>query len=351
MAEMNYKKAGVDLEAGYKVVDLVKRLAKPSKNVLTSFGGIGGLFSFDVKKYKKPLLVSCADGVGTKLKVAFMAGRHDTVGIDLVAMSVDDLVRCGAKPLYFVDYIACHKIETKIMGELLKGIVKGCKLAHCDLLGGETAELSQMYRPGEYDLAGFAVGVVEKNKVIDGSKIKAGDMIIGLASSGLHSNGYTLARKILFDMAQLKVTDHLQGLGRTVGEELLEPTKIYARSILKLIQKVSVKGIAHITGGSFGEKLGRILPKGAGAVIDSSSWRPQPVFLVIQKYGKISKDEMFKTFNMGIGMVVVVSKKDVDKALKVLKACGEKALVIGEIIKAKGKVKAEAKVEEKVIIK
>ncbi len=337
MMPITYKSAGVDIKSGYKVVDVVKRLAKPSKAVVKSFGGIGGLFSLDLKKYRKPLLVSCADGVGTKLKVAFMAGKHDTVGIDLVAMNVDDLVRCGAKPLYFVDYIACHKIESSVMKGLLKGIIKGCKLAGCDLLGGETAELGDMYSPGEYDLAGFAVGIIEKDKVIDGRKIKPGDVIIGLRSSGLHSNGYTLARKVLFEMGRMKITDYLQDTGCTIGEELLRPTKIYAQSILKLIKKVKVKGIAHITGGSFGEKLGRILPKGVGAVIDSACWMPNPIFLVIQKFGRISKNEMFKTFNMGVGMVVVVGKKDVKGSLKVLKASREKAFVIGEVVGAKGK--------------
>jgi len=336
---ITYKKAGVNIEAGYKVIDLLKRLSKPSKSVVSSFGGIGGLFSLDVKKLKKPLIVSCADGVGTKLKVAFMTQRHDTVGIDLVAMSVNDLVRCGAKPIFFIDYIACHKTKPEMMKEILKGIIKGCGLAGCDLLGGETAELGDMYAPGEYDLAGFAVGIVEKDKLIDGRKIKPGDVVIGLRSSGLHSNGFSLARKVLFEMARMRITDHLQDTDSTVGDELLIPTRIYVKPILKLIHKVKVKGIAHITGGSFGEKLGRILPKGVGAVINSKAWRPHPIFNVIQKFGRIPKEEMFRTFNMGIGMVVVVAKKDVDKALKTLKGSGEKTVVIGEAVKGKGGVK------------
>jgi len=335
---VTYKESGVDIEAGYKVIDLLRSAAKPSKFVLSNFGGLGGLFEVDLKKYKRPVLVSCADGVGTKLKVAFMTGRHDTVGIDLVAMSVDDLIRCGAKPLYFVDYIACQKNDPDLMKALLKGIIKGCKLAGCDLLAGETAELPGLYAPGEYDLAGFAVGIVEKGSLIDGKKIRPGDIVIGLASSGLHSNGYTLARKVLFGSAKLKPTDHLRDLGRTVGEELLEPTRIYAPSIMKLISKVKVKGIAHITGGGFEEKLGRILPKNVSAVINSSSWAALPIFSVIQRFGRISKQEMFKTFNMGIGMAVVVSPKDVDAAMKILRSSGEKVCEIGEVVKGRGTV-------------
>lgn len=335
---VTYKESGVDIEAGYKVIDFLKSSAKPSKRVLSNFGGLGGLFSFGAKKYKDPVLVSCADGVGTKLKIAMMMGKHHTVGIDLVAMSVDDIVRSGASPLYFVDYIACQKNEPKLIRELLNGIMRGCKLAGCDLIGGETAELPDLYQKDEYDLAGFAVGVIEKRNIIDGKKIKAGDIVIGLASSGLHSNGYTLARKVLFDAAKLTVSDHLQDLGRTVGEELLEPTRIYARSIVKLVSKVKVKGIAHITGGGFPEKLGRILPKGVTAEIRSDSWRPCPIFNVIQKFGRISKQEMFNTFNMGVGMAVVVNKGDVEKALKILKAAGERAWVAGEIKKGKSGV-------------
>ena len=335
---VTYKDSGVDIEAGYKVIDLLKKAARPSAGVLSSFGGLGGLFRFDGKKYKKPVLVSCADGVGTKLKVAFLAGRHDTVGIDLVAMSVDDVVRSGAKPLFFVDYIACQKNTPGLMKRLLKGILDGCKLAGCDLLGGETAELPDLYHPGEYDLAGFAVGVVEKEKIIDGSRIRSGDEVIGLFSSGLHSNGYSLARHVLFDGAKLKVSDRMQELDGTLGEDLLKPTKIYAPSILKLINNLNVKGIAHITGGGFPEKLGRILPKGMSAVIDTTTWRPQPIFRIIQKFGSIGKAEMFNTFNMGIGMAVVVSKKDTEKAIRILRSCGEMAALIGETCKGKGQV-------------
>jgi phosphoribosylformylglycinamidine cyclo-ligase len=337
MEKVTYKSAGVDIESGYKVVNIIKGLAKPSKSVVTSFGGLGGLFSLDTKKYKKPLLCSCADGVGTKLKVAFAAGKHDTVGIDLVAMNVDDLVRCGANPLFFVDYIACQKIQPSVMKQILKGIVKGCKLAGCDLLGGETAEMGDMYAPGEYDLAGFSVGIVEKEKVIDGSRIRSGDVIIGLRSSGLHSNGYTLARKVLFEIGRLGVKDTLQDLGCTVGEELLRPTRIYAKSIMNLVQKVRVKGISHICGGGIPEKLARILPKRACAVIDSSSWKPNPIFMILQKFGRISREEMFKTFNMGVGMIVVVDKRDEKRTFKILKACGEKAFVIGEVVDRRGK--------------
>ncbi len=336
---ITYKESGVNIEAGYEVVKRVKKLAKSTfeKGVLGEIGLFGGCFRVP-KGYKELVLVSGTDGVGTKLKIAFMMGKHDTVGIDLVAMNVDDVVTLGAKPIFFLDYIACHKIVPDIIENILKGIVKGCRMAGCSLIGGETAEMSDLYKEGEYDLAGFAVGIVEKKKIINGSKIKVGDQIIGLGSSGLHSNGYTLARKVLFDIAKLKVDDHLQGLKKPLGEELLEPTKIYTKSILKLIDKVEVKGIAHITGGGFPENVGRILPPSVNVLIYSSTWRPQPIFSVIQTYGRVTAEEMFKTFNMGIGMVIIVGKNDVDSSIKFLRKQGEKAILIGEIEKGKGKV-------------
>ncbi len=323
---ITYKQAGVDIEAGNEVVRRIKKLAR-------GIGLFGGLYPLG-----KNYLVGAADGVGTKLKLAFMMNRHETVGIDLVAMNVDDVVAMGAKPLFFLDYIACQKVQPRVIEKIVKGIVAGCKKAGCELLGGETAELPDFYQTGEYDLAGFTIGIVEKKKVINGSKIRQGDRIIGLASSGLHSNGYSLARKIFFDHAKLDPKVKIEDLGKSLGEELLTPTKIYAPLILKLIKRYNVRGIAHITGGGILENLGRILPKKVQAVIDLYSWPIPQVFRMMQRIGKVDQDEMYKTFNMGIGMVVVVEAKAADKIMKFLKKRGEKAYLIGEIGKGKGEV-------------
>ena len=330
---VTYKQAGVDIQAGYEVVKRARRLAKSTyiKGVFSEIGLFGGCFALDNNK----VLVSATDGVGTKLKLAFLMGKHDTVGIDLVAMNADDVVTCGARPLFFLDYIGCHKVDPKLLEKVLVGVAKGCKLAGCALIGGETAELTDIYKPKEYDLAGFCVGIVDKKDIIDPSKIKVGDKIIGLASSGLHSNGYTLARKVLFQGSKLSVNDKLRGLNVSIGEELLKPTRIYSKSILSLLKKVKPKGIAHITGGGLPENIGRILPKGCRAFIDRFTWTPQPIFQLIQMHGRVSKDEMFKTFNMGIGMALVVKKADVSKTLKALKTLKEKAYIIGEIRKGK----------------
>ncbi|MBU0687227.1 MAG: phosphoribosylformylglycinamidine cyclo-ligase [Candidatus Margulisbacteria bacterium] len=333
MSGLTYKKSGVDIEAGYGVVRQAKALAKTTfdRNVLSSIGGFGAAYS--LSGYKNPLLISGADGVGTKLKIAIMMDKHDTVGIDLVAMNVDDVVTCGAKPLFFLDYIATGKIKPRTTAQILKGITKGCKLAGCALIGGETAEMPDFYAKGEYDLAGFAVGAVEKKNYINGSRIKKGDVIIGIASSGFHSNGYSLVRKVFFDVGKMKVTTRLPELKSTLGEALLTPTKIYAKSLLNLLKKVNVKGMAHITGGGFPENVARILPnKKLGACIGKDSWPALPIFEVLQDIGEISDAEMYKTFNMGIGMVVVVAKKDVSSTIRILKNNKEKAYVIGEII-------------------
>lgn len=328
-----YKQAGVDIEAGYGVMEQAKVLARSTRTpgVVGDIGLFGGCFKID----KNKILVSGTDGVGTKLKIAFEMNKHDTVGIDLVAMNADDVVCCGAQPLFFLDYIGCHTVDPKILGEVLKGIAVGCKLAGCALIGGETAELSDMYKENEYDLAGFAVGVVDKKKLITGKKVKKGDLIIGLASSGLHSNGYTLARNVFFRMAGLTCGSKIPELKQAVGEELLTPTKIYSKSILALIKKVDIKGIAHITGGGLPENVARIIPINLSAEIDSLSWKPNDIFFALEKYGKIDRPEMYKAFNMGIGMVVVVSSKEAGKAIKTLEKCGEKAYVIGEIKKGK----------------
>jgi len=316
---ITYKQAGVDIEAGYEVIKRIKKVAK-------GIGLFGGLFPFG-----KYYLVGATDGVGTKLKLAFMLHKHHTVGIDLVAMNVDDVVAMGAKPLFFLDYIACQKVDPKLIEKIVKGIAEGCKIAGVEIIGGETAELTDMYREGEYDLAGFAVGVVEKDKVIDGSKIREGDRIIGLASNGLHSNGYTLARKVLFEIAHYSPHDKLEDFKKPLGEELLTPTRIYAPLILEIIKRFKIRGIAHITGGGIPENLGRILPPKKQAVIELNSWPIPKIFRVIQKIGEIEHEEMYKTFNMGIGMILVVEPKEVDRLLKFLAAKKETAYLIGEI--------------------
>ena len=323
---ITYKQAGVDIKAGHEVVKRIKKVAK-------GIGLFGGLFPFG-----KHYLVGATDGVGTKLKLAFMLNRHQTVGIDLVAMNVDDVAAMGAKPLFFLDYIACHKVEPNLIEKLVKGMVEGCKIAGVELVGGETAELSDMYHKGEYDLAGFAVGIVEKDKVIDGRKIKEGDRIIGLASSGLHSNGYTLARKVIFDKAQIQPRDKLDGFQKPIGEELLTPTRIYTPLILELIKKFKIKGISHITGGGIPENLGRIIPQKRQAVIELNSWPIPRIFRLIQKLGEVEHNEMYKTFNMGIGMILVVDQKDANRVMQYLARKKETAFLIGEIAKGNREV-------------
>jgi phosphoribosylformylglycinamidine cyclo-ligase len=331
---VTYKDSGVDIDAGYEVVRRVKKLAKSTniKGVLGEIGLFGGCFEIG-KGYKNPVLVSGTDGVGTKVKLAFDMNKHDTVGIDLVAMNADDVACLGAKPLFFLDYIACNKVEPDLIEKLLEGMAEGCRQAGCALIGGETAEMSDLYGVGEYDLAGFSVGVVEKKDIINGRTVKIGDKIIGLPSSGLHSNGYTLARKVVLDVAGLKVDSKVAGISKTIGEELLTPTKIYSKTILKTIDKVNVKAIAHITGGGLPENVERVIPKGAKAVFKKSKWDVLPIFNIIQKLGGIPDKEMFKAFNMGIGMILVVNPKDAAKAAKL---CGGE--VIGEIQKGNKEV-------------
>ncbi|MFH1577336.1 MAG: phosphoribosylformylglycinamidine cyclo-ligase [Candidatus Margulisiibacteriota bacterium] len=323
---ITYKQAGVDVGAGNEVVKRIRKFAK-------GIGFFGGLYPLG-----KNFLVGAADGVGTKLKLAFMMNRHDTIGIDLVAMNVDDVVATGAKPLFFLDYIGCQKVKPPMIEKIIKGIAAGCKQCGCQLLGGETAELADMYQPGEYDLAGFSVGIVEKKKVINGKKIKAGDKIIGLASTGLHSNGYTLARKVLFDIAKLNPKEYLDDFDQKLGEELLTPTKIYAPLILQLIKRYRIKGIAHITGGGIPENVARVLPRNVQAVMDLHSWPVLAVFRLIQRLGKVDQNEMFRTFNMGIGMVLVVEEKETDRIMKFIAKQKEKAYLIGEVGKGKGEV-------------
>jgi phosphoribosylformylglycinamidine cyclo-ligase len=330
---ITYKDAGVDIDSGNRFVKMIKPLVKATyrPEVIADIGGFGGLFSLNTNKYKNPVLVSGTDGVGTKLKVAFQADRHDSIGIDLVAMCVNDIVVQGAEPLFFLDYFATAKLDPEKGAQVVKGIAEGCSMAGCALIGGETAEMPGFYSSGEYDLAGFAVGVVDRDKIIDGSGITVGNKLIGIASSGLHSNGYSLARKVLFDKMGLSVNEELPGLGRTVAEELLTPTRIYARTIMNLIRDFRINGIAHITGGGLLENVPRILPNGCKAVINKNSWVMKDIFLIIQSAGNIEEMEMFRTFNCGIGMVLAVPENEAEEVLIRLSGLNEQAWIIGEI--------------------
>jgi phosphoribosylformylglycinamidine cyclo-ligase len=336
MAKTTYKSSGVDIDAGNLFVDLIRPLAKTTanKHVLGKLGGFSGAYELP-KKYKNPILLAAADGVGTKLKIAFMTSRFDTVGIDLVAMNVNDIVTCGAEPLFFLDYIATSKLNPKEGAEIVKGIVEGCKQAGCALLGGETAEMPGFYKKDEFDLAGFVVGIVDKEQVIDGSDVKAGDAVIGIASSGLHSNGYSLARKVLLGRKKYKLSDKPKPLKRSLANELLEPTRIYVKSILNLRKSFQIKAAAHITGGGLLENIPRVLPKNCAVEMDSSTWQIPPIMELIKQEGRIDQEEMYRTFNCGIGMVLVVNSKDVGKILKRLGKLKEKASLIGEVRKRK----------------
>ena len=334
-----YKDAGVDVEAGYKAVRMIKkhtaRTFRPE--VLADIGGFGGLFAFNKTKYENPVLVSGTDGVGTKLKIAFIMGRHDTVGIDCVAMCANDVVCSGAEPLFFLDYIATGKVYPEKIESIVKGIAEGCISAGCSLIGGETAEMPGFYKEDEYDIAGFAVGVADRSRIIDGSSIISGDKIIGIASSGIHSNGFSLVRK-LFTPTRERLSQHIEALGCTLGEELLKPTRIYVKVILRLLEKFEIKGIAHITGGGFIENIPRVLPEGLRVVIKKGSWPVLPVFNFISRLGDIPENNMFNTFNMGIGMVLVVSRLKAAGVLEFLNGEGEKAYEIGEVVRGEAGV-------------
>ncbi|MDY0384428.1 phosphoribosylformylglycinamidine cyclo-ligase [Trichlorobacter sp.] len=328
-----YKEAGVDIEAGNQFVQKIKPLVKATfrPEVMTEIGGFGGLFSLNTAKYKNPVLVSGTDGVGTKLKLAFLADKHDTVGIDLVAMCVNDIIVQGAEPLFFLDYLATGHLDPDKAAQIVAGIAEGCKQAGCALIGGETAEMPGFYSDGEYDMAGFTVGVVEKDQIIDGSSITVGNKLIGIASSGLHSNGYSLARRIIFDRMGLGIHDQLPGMGATVAETLLTPTKIYVRAMLNLLKDFRINGIAHITGGGLTDNVPRILPKLCKASFKLDSWQRPPVFSLLQEAGKVDQYEMYRTFNMGIGMVLSVAEQDVDDILARLQGLGETAWLVGEV--------------------
>jgi phosphoribosylformylglycinamidine cyclo-ligase len=330
-----YKEAGVDIDAGNRFVEMIKPLVKSTARpeVLTDIGGFGGLFSFHSDKYKKPTLVSSTDGVGTKLKLAFMMDKHDTVGIDLVAMCVNDIIVQGAEPLFFLDYMATGKLTPEKAAEVIKGIADGCKQAGCALIGGETAEMPGFYASGEYDLAGFTVGAVDNDNIIDGSSITVGDKLIGIASSGLHSNGFSLARKVFFEIMGLKPTDTIPGFEQSIGMELLTPTRIYVKTILNLIRDFEIKGMAHITGGGLLENIPRVLPRHCQAVIKGNSWEKPPIFKALQDGGNIDDTEMHRTFNNGLGMVIVVPSAQCDEILIRLSGLNEAAWEIGRIDK------------------
>lgn len=337
---LTYKDSGVDKEAGYKEVQLIKKFINKTytKGVLSDIGGFGGLFAIDKEEYKEPVLVSGTDGVGTKLKIAFMMDKHNTVGEDCVAMCVNDILCQGAKPLFFLDYIATAKLEPEKMASIVEGIANGCVKGGCALIGGETAEMPGFYSEGEYDMAGFGVGIVDKEKIIDGSYIEEGDILMGLPSSGVHSNGFSLVRKIFFDKEKMEIDKYIPELGTTIGEALLVPTRIYTNPLYDLIQKFNIKGISHITGGGFYENIPRMIPEGLTAVIDTKVIETPQIFKVIQKYGDIELDEMYSTFNMGIGIVLAIGKDEADKALEFLKGKGENAVLLGEIQRKEGKI-------------
>ncbi len=332
----SYAQAGVDITAGYKAVELMKaHIARTvTSGADTDIGGFGGLFELDLTGISKPVLVSGTDGVGTKLKLAFLMDKHDTVGIDCVAMCVNDIICCGAKPLFFLDYIACGKNVPEKMADIVKGVAEGCVQSGAALIGGETAEMPGFYPVDEYDLAGFSVGVVDKAKVLDKNSMKEGDIIIAIPSSGVHSNGFSLVRKV-FDIENADIKTPVEELGgKSLGETLLTPTKIYVKPMLALFENVKVKGVSHITGGGFYENIPRSIPKGLGAKIKKDDVKILPIFKLIAKTGNIPERDMFNTFNMGVGMSVIVAKEDTDRALEILHANREDAYVLGEIIKS-----------------
>ncbi len=339
---LTYRDAGVDADEGDRLVELLKPLARRTlrPEVLAGIGGFGGLFALDLARWREPVLVSGTDGVGTKLKVAFLAGKHDTVGVDLVAMCVNDVAVLGAEPLFFLDYFATGKLDAERAAEVVKGIAEGCRQAGCALIGGETAELPGFYPPGEYDLAGFAVGCVERSRIVDGRGVAPGDAVLGVASSGLHSNGYSLARRALLDRHPLAA--RFESLGdRTLGEALLEPTRVYARDVLAVLERARVGAIAHVTGGGLPGNVPRSLPEGTRAVLDERRWPRPPIFDLVEREGEVPHEEMVRTFNMGIGLVLVMAPGEVGEAREALRARGLESWVIGSVEKGAGEATCE----------
>ncbi|QKE74825.1 phosphoribosylformylglycinamidine cyclo-ligase [Arthrobacter citreus] len=333
-----YKQAGVDIEAGYEAVNRMKKHVQKTmrQEVLGGLGGFGGMFDLSKFNYKEPVLVSGTDGVGTKLKLAFQMDRHDTIGIDAVAMCVNDIVVQGAEPLFFLDYLAVGKAVPERIEHIVKGVSDGCIQAGCSLIGGETAEMPGFYPEDEYDIAGFAVGIADKSKLVTGLSIKEGDFLLGISSNGIHSNGYSLVRKVLLEKGGLALDQHIDQLGHTLGEELLRPTKIYVKPILNVLKKTEVKGMAHITGGGFIENIPRMLPEGIGAEIDYGSWPIQPIFDLLEEIGELKREEMFNIFNMGIGMVLAVSEENLHEIINLLEEDGEKVFIIGRTTSGEG---------------
>lgn len=339
--KLTYKDSGVDIHAGYETVRLIKDYVKRTytKGVVSDIGGFGGMFAIDKNEYEEPVLVSGTDGVGTKLMVAFKTDIHDTIGEDAVAMCVNDVICQGAKPLFFLDYIATGKLDPKKASDIVKGVASGCIKAGVALIGGETAEMPGLYGEGEYDIAGFCVGIVDKKKIIDGSKIAEGDTLIGIPSSGIHSNGYSLVRKVFFDHKNYDVNEYVEKLGGTLGEVLMVPTRIYPKLIMDLISKFEIKGMSNITGGGFYENIPRMFPEGLTADIETKNINVLPIFKLMQKEGSIDIDEMYSTFNMGIGMVLAVGPEISDKVIDYLKSAGEEPVVIGRTVKREGGLK------------
>jgi len=336
----SYAAAGVDITAGYKAVELMKKHINRTKNegCLDDVGGFGGCFGLNLAGISEPVLVAGTDGVGTKIKLAMLLDKHDTIGIDCVAMCANDIICCGAKPLFFLDYIACGKNIPEKIADIVAGVAEGCVQSGCALIGGETAEHPGLMPEDDYDLAGYCTGIVDKSKIIDNKTMNAGDVVIALASSGVHSNGFSLVRKV-FDVENADITSPVAELGgKSIGETLLTPTKLYVKSVLALLEQVKVKGISHITGGGFYENIPRSIPDGLGAKIDKSAIKILPIFNLLAKKGNISERDMFNTFNMGVGMSIVVSAKDAEKSLEILKANGEDAYIIGEIIESEDKI-------------
>lgn len=336
--KLTYKDAGVDTHEGQRAVSLMKEHVKGTFNdsVLTGLGSFGSLVALDVKDMSEPVLVSGTDGVGTKLKIAFLMDKHDTVGIDCVAMCVNDVLCQGAKPLFFLDYIATGNVKAEKIADIVKGIAEGCKQGRSALVGGETAEMPDFYSEGEYDMAGFSVGIVDKSRIITGAKVAVGQKVVGIPSSGIHSNGYSLVRKVFFDKMNMSVNDYVEELGETLGEALLRPTRIYADACEAVLPNFDVKGIVHITGGGFYENIPRILPEGTAVSINVGTWDVPPIFPYMQKCGNIDIEEMFSTYNMGVGMMMVVDAEDADAVVEALKGAGENASVIGEIVPDEG---------------
>jgi len=334
---LTYADAGVDIEKASNLVENIKKIAQqtPRSGVMGEIGGFGGLFSLNIGNLTSPVLVSSTDGVGTKLKIAFMTGTHDTVGIDLVAMCVNDIIVEGAKPLFFLDYLSMGKLDTDIAIAVVAGVGEGCRQAGCALLGGETAEMPGFYKGNEYDLVGFVVGIVENSKIIDGTEIRVGNQIIGISSSGLHSNGYSLVRKICFDILKLDVDTYVPDLGQTIGEELLTPTKIYSDTVHPIIRDLPIFGLAHITGGGITDNILRVIPEGCGILLRKNSWEIPPVFNFLREAGNITEPEMMRTFNNGIGFIAIVPEDSTQEIVERLVAVNEKAFVIGEVVERK----------------